>query len=1038
MRIKLPTLKNDLIVHVLLFSLSSLAVQPFWTGFPVSADGYLHLVRLAEISRLVRHGIFFSRLAPDLGYGFSIPVFNYYAPLSYYLTLPWHLLGAGQALSIAISAQLATFLAAAGAFRWLKAHYDAPAAFVAAISYVYAPYFLFDLLHRSALPEIWALSFLPWALWAGERAMYKGRNKDFLSAWIFVTALVLSHNVTALLGIVVLSILLAADLPERGVKGASRLALVLAVPLGATAFFWLPALAEKHFVRIYELYLPAVFDFHHNFLRLTDLFAMPKPADFRLVRPDIPVALSWPQLLLSLPILFFWKNRRSRQERGYTLRLLVLAVLVMFMTTSPSTLLWEKLPLLRFLQFPWRFLGVGSLLLAGLAAAGGSILIAQRWRRAVLLSLFPVITLGLFWLFPAIQPWPADLTPAGVMRFEAKSGAVGTTWTGEYTPLTVKRLPAPDTLLPLYEQAHGKPIDRLAKADGLSVTDARYNLLSAMLTAYGSAGGTLVFDWFYFPGWKALIDGSPVPARSSENGLLEVSIPPGRHHVKVWFGETPLRRNADILSFLTIPIAAAILLFRRRAGLVAGQQHVSAGISIPPTATLAAVTLAITLLLWGGKTFYLDGHDSVWRHSRFDGTRVAGVSHPLDVSFQHKMRLLGYDLSGRQMAKLFSVVLYWRAERPLASDYSVSLVLVDRWGRHYGQADTQTPDGVPTSRWKPDQYGVDRHRLMVEPGAPPGDYTLVVSVYSPGHVLSWLDKNDAPAGTEYSLAKVHVLPPRRPWPPEQWHPRRSVGCRWDGLRLVGFDPPPKDARAGDRIPITLYWQGPAVPAKHGKVHLQLQAADGSILDEYSFVPGRPDLPGDRWPSGARITDKRSFLVPAEAADGTYHLLFPKGGRSGRPCYLVDIDVTAPPHLWRLPAVSHRLEANIDGLATLRGYDVSMLPRGTQAEYKVTLYWQVRQTPSVSYKGFVHLLNAQGRVVGQRDQEPAEGSRPTTGWVPGEIIVDSYRFTGPLSAKGGVEIGMYDPATGKRLIWMDDSCSKILGDHLHLRLPENMR
>ncbi len=1017
--------------YVLLFLLTSLAVQPFWVGFPVSTDGKLHLVRLAEVLHLLRSGLFFSRLAPDLGYGFGIPLFNYYAPLSYYLTLPWHLAGAGLALSVALSMQLATFVAAAGVFCWLRDRFSAPAAFVAAVSYIYAPYYLFNLLHRSALPEVWGLAFLPWAAWAGEKALRRGQRRYFWLGWLFLAALILTHNVTALLGVTFLFLLLLPAAMSHGPqRAAARLSLLFGVPLLWTTFFWLPALAEKKYVRIYELYLPAVFDFRHNFSTLRQLLALPHPADLRLVRPDIPVSLSWPQWLLALPALWriFFPHARNRR---YTLWLFLLALLAIVMVTPLSGWIWAHLPLLRFLQFPWRFLGIADLFLAALLAGSLSLWSRLTWRWAVGLGFVPVLV-GLFWLFPALQPWPRDLSAADVIRFEAETGAVGTTWTGEYTPVTVPHLPPPETLLPLYRQFGPDPIPRLRRIDGVQVTAAQYGLLDAHLDVHSAQGGTLTFAWFYFPGWQTV---PTLPVTPDANGLLQVGIPPGHHHFHLYFGPTRLRRGADFVSLFSLLLAiGGLFLVRRRKGTVA-QTTMPPPDHLPGT-KLLIVTFVLMAAFWVGKSAYLDSHNSLLRHSRFNGIRVAGVEYPRAVSFSGKMRLLGFDLPRRAAISLFDVTLYWQTLRPLAVDYSVSLSLVDQWGRRYGQADSQNPDNYPTSRWRLDQYGIDRHRLSVDLGAPPGEYRLLLTVYDArtGGALSWLDQNGAPAGTDYPVATVHVLARTGHWPAPGWHPQRGLRCSANGLTLVGIDLPVRQVQTGDRLPVNLYWQAAAAPLPDQCVRLQLVNGRGEVVAQQERIPGRPDLPTDRWPSSAHVLDKAHCLVPATlpAGDYTLRLAFAQG-TDVAPCPLGTVQVIAPTHRWRQPSARHQTNVRVDGLAALRGYDVETDITDGQVHYAVTLYWQVTQTPGVAYKGFVHLLNPQGKVIGQQDQTPAAGLRPTTGWVPGEFIVDRYQFSAPeREATGGkLEIGLYNPATGRRLIWHDASCRKDLGDHLLL-------
>jgi hypothetical protein len=85
---------------------------------------------------------------------------------------------------------------------------------------------------------------------------------------------------------------------------------------------------------------------------------------------------------------------------------------------------------------------------------------------------------------------------------------------------------------------------------------------------------------------------------------------------------------------------------------------------------------------------------------------------------------------------------------------------------------------------------------------------------------------------------------------------------------------------------------------------------------------------------------------------------------------------------------------------------------------VKLRWRAAAAMSVGYKVFVHVLDPAGQqVVAQRDAEPQDGKAPTTGWVAGEALDDSYQVTLPSGLAAGtypVEVGVYDPRSGDRL------------------------
>jgi hypothetical protein len=82
-----------------------------------------------------------------------------------------------------------------------------------------------------------------------------------------------------------------------------------------------------------------------------------------------------------------------------------------------------------------------------------------------------------------------------------------------------------------------------------------------------------------------------------------------------------------------------------------------------------------------------------------------------------------------------------------------------------------------------------------------------------------------------------------------------------------------------------------------------------------------------------------------------------------------------------------------------------------------LYWQADTIPAADYTTFVHLRDAAGQNVAQKDQPPAAGRYPTSLWNPGEVIVDEISFSLADVPPGDYTpvIGLYNFATGDRLL-----------------------
>jgi hypothetical protein len=86
-----------------------------------------------------------------------------------------------------------------------------------------------------------------------------------------------------------------------------------------------------------------------------------------------------------------------------------------------------------------------------------------------------------------------------------------------------------------------------------------------------------------------------------------------------------------------------------------------------------------------------------------------------------------------------------------------------------------------------------------------------------------------------------------------------------------------------------------------------------------------------------------------------------------------------------------------------------------------LWWRARADLPESYKVFVHLLDANGLPRAQADVIPHNGARPTTSWLPGEIIADEIVLKIPADLPAGqyrLTTGLYGELDGKRLTLPD--------------------
>ncbi len=130
-------------------------------------------------------------------------------------------------------------------------------------------------------------------------------------------------------------------------------------------------------------------------------------------------------------------------------------------------------------------------------------------------------------------------------------------------------------------------------------------------------------------------------------------------------------------------------------------------------------------------------------------------------------------------------------------------------------------------------------------------------------------------------------------------------------------------------------------------------------------------------------------------------------------------VYAPPPLAApAAALPNPVAKAVGAHVQLIGYIYDSGPLRPGDEFDITLYWRSDALLPVDYSVFVHLVDELDIVQAQSDSHPAQGSRPTSGWAAGDIVVDRHRLRLPagLPAPGRlrVEVGMYEYASGVRL------------------------
>lgn len=508
-------LRTGLWQPVLIIASVAFAVEIpfFFKGTPSGHDVEFHLYSWLEVLGQWKQGIVYPRWASLAHFAYGEPRFVFYPPASWLLgaalsaLFPWTLAASLYIWLALLAAGLAMFMLAR---TWLNRR---DAIFAAAL-YAANPYHLVIVYWRSAFAELLASCLIPLlvllvlkALEAGWRALIP-LALLLSAAWLTnAPAAVMIHYSLALLTLV---------LAWR--RRSPRLIAVVAaaVVLGGclSAFYLLPAIYEQRWINIAQAISPGSRP-QDNFL-----FIHTTDADHDAFNRII----SWVAMaeivvtLIAAVAARFWRETR----RDIWMSLAAWATVCSVMMFSVSAILWDHLPKLRFMQFPWRWLLCLSMLFSLFVAVG-----LQRWWIRLVVCLATLFVVAAAW--HGIQPpWWDTAADLREMQDNMESGA-GYEGTDEYAPLGAD----PSAI---NKDARRVTVDGPGHA---SIHVFQWEPQSKVFTAEMSAPAKLALRLFDYPAWHVEVNGQTVQSEKREDtGQMLVPVARGTNRVQITFIRT--------------------------------------------------------------------------------------------------------------------------------------------------------------------------------------------------------------------------------------------------------------------------------------------------------------------------------------------------------------------------------------------------------------------------------------------------------------------------------------------------------------------
>lgn len=529
---------------------------------------YLHGTRIAEMLRGFQEGQLPVIWSGNLGYGYGMPLFEFYAPLPFYVGALLYWLGIELVLSIKLLYLICTLGAMWGAYKLGLLFYGRLGAVMVAGVYTLAPYRALNLYLRGALSEAWGMLALPWILYFSVLIM-RGKKSAWIGLVISLATLFLSHNLTTLM-FVPFSLLFAAVLPvlENKKIVLDKDLLVRYLVLGGSyllagglsAFYMIPALMEKQYTQVEQIF-SGYFWFGQHFLYLRQFIIPYWGYGGSIWGPNDEMSFFlgyglWIGLgLLALTTLIwsisFFRTKKKVltvwKKMPLPLKVSLFSFILMtgalLFTTAKATWFWETVPGLSYIQFPWRFLAVASIF--GALAIGGVSILKGKIRYIALLSILVGVLMNARYFRP--ERYLADVSGFYTADPELIRTQMSSTLP-DYIPSGVKLPIEPATELVIQPE----------KLEYEVLVDRAHEKLLSLTVPTDQ---TVTLAIAHYPGWELELDGERVDKQVSEQGLLQLKVPAGQHRVGAALTRTPVRAFADSLTLLSALIAIGFLVW---------------------------------------------------------------------------------------------------------------------------------------------------------------------------------------------------------------------------------------------------------------------------------------------------------------------------------------------------------------------------------------------------------------------------------------------------------------------------------------------
>jgi hypothetical protein len=544
----------------------------FWLGNASGHDFSFHAASWMDAAAQWRDGIWYPRWTDGANFGFGEPRFIFYPPLSWMFgaalsfVVPWEYV---PGVFIVVTQMLAGLSAFALGRRLLPGK----GAFITAVGYAANPYALLIVYMRSDFAEQLAMVFFPLLILAALEISGQlpgavdsnGQTKPVvrtvaLLAVVFASVW-LTNAPAAVIATYSLGLLfLLAAFASKSLRPLLQGLAALALGFGLASFYLIPAVYEQRWVNI-STALASGLQPSQNFLYA--IIADTEHNAFNWIASSTAV------LMIVLTALFAaatFAHLRKPAARSvgtslWTALAVLLAIAALLMVRF-TNVLWNVLPELRFVQFPWRWMSILAVPFACFAGAAISMKTLPRWLTTLtLVGLFAVLV-GAATFMVRHTWWDTEDIPVLLEAIGKDEGFEGV---DEYDPAGDDHSNLPEKSARVKLLADDESEDAPDPRPGAKVHIESWTAERKELRVTLRAPGRLALRLLNYPGWRVTLnDVAAAPEQNEDSDQIILPLPAGTSHVEARLLRTADRTVGGIVSGCSVGVALGLWLFAER------------------------------------------------------------------------------------------------------------------------------------------------------------------------------------------------------------------------------------------------------------------------------------------------------------------------------------------------------------------------------------------------------------------------------------------------------------------------------------------